>query len=95
LAGCRAGLQDAVFVEAAGASWREGKAILRKVFEDLIPVENQRIAKKGFNVPLRWMRTKLDRFFDEYLPAEYVRKRVFSDLITFKDCARSTSWQAR
>jgi asparagine synthase (glutamine-hydrolysing) len=51
----------------------EGKAILRKVFEDLIPVENQRIAKKGFNVPLgAWMRTKLDRFFDEYLPAEYV-----------------------
>ena len=34
----------------------EGKAILRKVFEDLIPVENQRIAKKGFNVPLgAWM----------------------------------------
>lgn len=51
------------------------KMILRKTFADLIPAENLRAPKKGFNVPLgSWMRTKLDRFFDELLPREYVRR---------------------
>jgi len=51
------------------------KTILRTTFADLIPPENLRAPKKGFNVPLGgWMRTKLDRFFDELLPREYVQR---------------------
>lgn len=49
------------------------KSILRRAFADLIPVENERVPKKGFNVPLGvWMRTRLDRYFDERLPRGYV-----------------------
>ncbi len=60
---------------------REGsKTILRKTFADLIPPENLRVPKKGFNVPLGgWMRTKLDRFFDELLPRDYVRREGIFD----------------
>lgn len=56
------------------------KAILRKAFADLIPEENLRIPKKGFNVPLgSWMRTKLDKYFDELLPRDYVdREGIFN-----------------
>ena len=53
----------------------DSKVILRETFADLIPAENLRAPKKGFNVPLgSWMRTKLDRYFDELLPREYVRR---------------------
>jgi len=53
----------------------ESKVILRRAFADLIPPENLRAPKKGFNVPLgSWMRNKLDRYFDELLPREYVRR---------------------
>lgn len=56
------------------------KAILRKTFADLIPVENLSAPKKGFNVPLGgWMRTKLDRYFDELLPRDYVRREGIFD----------------
>ncbi len=49
------------------------KVIMRNAFADLIPAENLRAPKKGFNVPLgSWMRTKLDRYFDELLPRKYV-----------------------
>lgn len=52
---------------------RGNKVILRETFADLIPPEHQRAPKKGFNVPLgNWMRTKLDRYFDELLPRSYV-----------------------
>src|SRR5262245_2048745 len=56
------------------------KAALRRTFSDLFPVENLRVPKKGFNVPLGvWMRTKLDRYFDELLPREYVeREGIFN-----------------
>jgi len=51
------------------------KVILRRAFADLIPPRNLRAPKKGFNVPLgNWMRTKLDRYFDELLPRDYVRR---------------------
>lgn len=51
------------------------KMILRQAFADLIPAENLTAPKKGFNMPLgSWMRTKLDRYFDELLPREYVRR---------------------
>jgi asparagine synthase (glutamine-hydrolysing) len=55
---------------------RQGsKRILREAFADLIPPGNARVVKKGFNVPLgHWMRTKLDRFFDELLPRAYVER---------------------
>lgn len=65
---------------------REGsKTILRKTFADLIPPENLRAPKKGFNVPLGgWMRTKLDRFFDELLPRDYVRREGIFDYETIQ-----------
>jgi asparagine synthase (glutamine-hydrolysing) len=62
------------------------KAIVRDAFADLIPRENLRLEKKGFNVPLgAWMRTKLDPYFDELLPRDYVeREGIFNhDYITF------------
>jgi asparagine synthase (glutamine-hydrolysing) len=54
--------------------------IMRDAFADLIPPENLRMPKKGFNVPLgSWMRTKLDRYFDELLPRAYVeREGIFN-----------------
>lgn len=56
------------------------KTILRKTFADLIPTENLRAPKKGFNVPLGgWMRTKLDHFFDELLPRDYVQREGIFD----------------
>ena len=61
------------------------KQILRRAFAHLIPPENQKIPKKGFNVPLgNWMRTKLDSYFDELLPRDYVeREGIFHyDTIT-------------
>jgi asparagine synthase (glutamine-hydrolysing) len=58
----------------------ESKSILRRTFADLIPEENRRMPKKGFNVPLgMWMRSRLDRFFDERLPRAYVeREGIFN-----------------
>lgn len=61
-------------------NWSGSKAVMRRAFADLIPVENLRTPKKGFNVPLgSWMRTKLDRYFDELLPREYVEKEGIFD----------------
>jgi asparagine synthase (glutamine-hydrolysing) len=58
----------------------ESKRIMRRAFADLIPEENLRVPKKGFNVPLGvWMRTKLDRYFEERLPQSDVeREGIFS-----------------
>jgi len=56
------------------------KVIMRRAFAGLIPPENLRAPKKGFNVPLgSWMRTKLDRYFDELLPRDYVRREGIFD----------------
>ena len=56
------------------------KVIMRRAFADLIPPQNLRTPKKGFNVPLsNWMRTKLDRRFDELLPSDYVRREGIFD----------------
>ncbi len=56
------------------------KVIMRRAFADLIPSQNLRVPKKGFNVPLgNWMRTKLDRYFDELLPRDYVRREGIFD----------------
>src|SRR4030095_8653738 len=51
----------------------ESKALMRRALAGLIPAENLRVPKKGFNVPLgAWMRTRFDRYFDERLPRPYV-----------------------
>ena len=56
------------------------KMIMREAFFDLIPADNLRVPKKGFNVPLgSWMRTKLDHYFDELMPRTYVeREGIFT-----------------
>lgn len=55
------------------------KQALRRAFADLIPAENRRLPKKGFNLPLgSWMRTRFDRYFDQLLPRDYVvREGIF------------------
>jgi asparagine synthase (glutamine-hydrolysing) len=59
---------------------RGSKVLLRETFADLIPAENRRTPKKGFNVPLgAWMRTKLDRYFDERMPRDAVRREGIFD----------------
>jgi asparagine synthase (glutamine-hydrolysing) len=61
------------------------KVIMRNAFADLIPPENLRAPKKGFNVPLGyWMRSRLDRYFDDLMPRSYVeREGIFNyDCIT-------------
>jgi asparagine synthase (glutamine-hydrolysing) len=59
---------------------KESKAIQRRAFAELIPPENRRAPKKGFNVPLgTWMRTKLDHYFDERMPRAYVRREGIFD----------------
>jgi len=58
----------------------ESKAIMRRAFAGLIPPANLRVAKKGFNAPLgAWMRTRLDRYFDERMPRDYVRREGIFD----------------
>ncbi|MCI0660975.1 MAG: asparagine synthase (glutamine-hydrolyzing) [Acidobacteria bacterium] len=56
------------------------KMIMRNAFADLIPVENLRAPKKGFNLPLgAWMRTRFDHLFDERMPRSYVeREGIFN-----------------
>jgi asparagine synthase (glutamine-hydrolysing) len=56
------------------------KVIMRDAFTDLTVAENLRMPKKGFNVPLgTWMRTKLDRYFDELLPRAYIEQEGIFD----------------
>ncbi len=75
---------------------RGSKVILREAFADLIPAEHQRVPKKGFNVPLgNWMRTKLDRYFDELLPRNYVeREGIFEyDYIQLLRAEHRRGWR--
>jgi asparagine synthase (glutamine-hydrolysing) len=59
------------------------KQILRQAFTDLIPAENRRLPKKGFNLPLgSWMRNRFDHYFDELLPPDYVRREGIFDHTT-------------
>jgi asparagine synthase (glutamine-hydrolysing) len=56
------------------------KVIMRDTFTDLTVAENLGMPKKGFNVPLgKWMRTKLDRYFDELLPRAYIEREGIFD----------------
>jgi asparagine synthase (glutamine-hydrolysing) len=53
-----------------------GKAILREAFADLLPEANQQLPKKGFNAPLAvWMRSRLDRYFDEHMSRAAVARQ--------------------
>ncbi|MBD0327223.1 MAG: hypothetical protein ICV68_12375, partial [Pyrinomonadaceae bacterium] len=52
-----------------------GKAILKETFADLLPEENIRAPKKGFNFPLAvWMRDRFDGYFDRHMSREAVER---------------------
>ncbi len=56
------------------------KYVLRAAFRDLIPAENLWAPKRGFCPPLAvWMERSLDRYFDEWMRAEDVRKQGVFD----------------
>lgn len=45
------------------------KVALKEACRDLLPNDNDALPKKGFVLPLAiWMRDRLDRYFDEYMP---------------------------
>ncbi|MGA9995585.1 MAG: asparagine synthase (glutamine-hydrolyzing) [Pyrinomonadaceae bacterium] len=53
-----------------------GKAILKDAFSDLLPVENLRAPKKGFNFPLAaWMRDRFDKYFDVNMSKSEVERQ--------------------
>ncbi|HMF57981.1 MAG TPA: asparagine synthase C-terminal domain-containing protein, partial [Pyrinomonadaceae bacterium] len=58
----------------------KGKAILKEVFADLLPEENLRAPKKGFNFPLAvWMRDHFDGYFDKHMSrADVERHGIFN-----------------
>jgi asparagine synthase (glutamine-hydrolysing) len=67
---------------SAGMPWaykvRNGRSkhILRLATADLIPPENLAAPKRGFCPPLAtWMATSLDRYFDDRMGPEYVRRQ--------------------
>ena len=50
------------------------KRILKETFADLLPAENARAAKKGFNFPLAaWMRDHFDTYFEREMSREKVQ----------------------
>jgi asparagine synthase (glutamine-hydrolysing) len=56
------------------------KAILKETFADLLPEENSRAAKRGFNFPLAvWMRDKFDGYFETEMNQSEVGKRGLFD----------------
>jgi asparagine synthase (glutamine-hydrolysing) len=53
----------------------KGKAILKDVFADILPEENIKAPKKGFNFPLAvWMRDHFDGYFDRQMGEQMVRR---------------------
>ena len=45
------------------------KSSSKEACRDLLPNDNDALPKKGFVLPLAiWMRDRLDRYFDEYMP---------------------------
>jgi asparagine synthase (glutamine-hydrolysing) len=53
---------------------RKGKAILKEMFADMLPEENIKAPKKGFNFPLAvWMRDHFDGYFDRHMSEPLVR----------------------
>ncbi|MHB0971885.1 MAG: asparagine synthase (glutamine-hydrolyzing) [Thermoanaerobaculia bacterium] len=58
-------------------SFRKPKALLRKLFADVLPPHVLAGKKRGFNPPLaRWMRTELDPLFDSGETAAFRREFV-------------------
>jgi asparagine synthase (glutamine-hydrolysing) len=55
----------------------KSKAILKEAFADLLPAENSKAPKKGFNFPLAiWMRDYLDQYFDRRMSREEVERQA-------------------
>jgi asparagine synthase (glutamine-hydrolysing) len=53
----------------------KGKAILKEIFADLLPQENLKAPKKGFNFPLAvWMRDHFDQYFDRHMGEPLVQR---------------------
>lgn len=53
-----------------------GKAILKDAFSDLLPQENLKAPKKGFNFPLAvWMRDEFDKYFDLHMSRSEVERQ--------------------
>ncbi|HEV7861017.1 MAG TPA: asparagine synthase (glutamine-hydrolyzing) [Pyrinomonadaceae bacterium] len=53
----------------------KGKAILKDMFADMLPAENIKAPKKGFNFPLAvWMRDHFDGYFDRHMGEPSVRQ---------------------
>lgn len=53
---------------------RRSKVILKEAFADLLPEENAKAPKKGFNFPLAvWMRDYFDKYFDVYMGREELK----------------------
>ncbi|HBB86432.1 MAG TPA: asparagine synthase (glutamine-hydrolyzing) [Blastocatellia bacterium] len=51
------------------------KRILKETFADLLPAENTRGPKKGFNFPLAtWMRDRFDSYFEQQMTRERVQR---------------------
>ena len=57
-----------------------GKRILKEAFADLLPAENYKAPKRGFNFPLSvWMRDYFDHYFDRLMSrAEVARHGIFN-----------------
>lgn len=54
----------------------QAKFILKETFADLLPEENARAGKRGFNFPLAaWMRDKLDIYFETRMSQSYVQQQ--------------------
>ncbi len=59
---------------------RQSKIILKEAFADLLPVENARAPKKGFNFPLAvWMRDYFDKYFDVYMGRAELKRQGILD----------------
>ena len=59
---------------------RDSKVILKEAFADLLPAENAKAPKRGFNFPLAiWMRDYFDKYFDDYMGPEELKQQGILD----------------
>jgi asparagine synthase (glutamine-hydrolysing) len=53
----------------------KSKLMLKEAFADLLPEENAKAPKRGFNFPLAiWMRDYFDKYFDVYMNRDELKK---------------------
>ena len=56
------------------------KIALREACRDLLPEDNEALPKKGFVLPLAiWMRDRLDKYFDRFMPNARTKDLGFFD----------------